>query len=75
MLGDPRDVFNLTVDEVLGAVEGAGVTDNLRALAKLRDGEMKASLARPDPPERFTIAGAHAIGAAALKRTGPGGAG
>jgi pyruvate,water dikinase len=63
---DPRDVFNLTVDELLGAVEGASITGDLKALAALRDAEMKASLARPEPPERFSIRGAHAVGAAAL---------
>ncbi len=66
VLTDPRDVFNLTVDEVLGAVEGAGITTNLKALVALRDAEMKAQQARPDPPERFTVRGAHITGAASL---------
>ena len=60
----PRDVFNLTVEELLGAFEGASITGDLKALAALREAEMKASLARPDPPERFSIRGAHSIGAA-----------
>lgn len=66
VLADPRDVFNLTVDELLGAVEGASVTSNLKALAALREGEMKASLGRPDPPERFSIRGAPLFGASGL---------
>jgi pyruvate,water dikinase len=65
-LAGPRDVFNLTVEELLGAVEGASITGDLKALAALRDAEMKASLARPDPPERFSIRGAQAVGAAHL---------
>ena len=62
----PRDVFNLSVEELLGALEGASITGNLKALVALREAEMKASLARPDPPERFSIRGAHAIGVASL---------
>ncbi|MEP7209909.1 MAG: PEP/pyruvate-binding domain-containing protein [Alphaproteobacteria bacterium] len=66
-LSAPRDVFNLTVEELLGAVEGASITGDLKGLAALRESEMKASLARPDPPERFSIRGAQSIGAANLK--------
>jgi rifampicin phosphotransferase len=66
VLSHPRDVFNLTVEELLGAVEGAGITTDLKALAALRDVEHKAQLARPDPPERFSVRGAHIVGVAGL---------
>jgi pyruvate,water dikinase len=66
VLASPRDVFNLTVDELLGAVEGSGITGDLRSLAALRAAERKAQLARPDPPERFTVRGAHITGVANL---------
>jgi len=66
VLANPRDVFNLTVEELLGAVEGAGITNDLKALAALRDAEQKASLARSDPPERFSIRGPHIAGVAGL---------
>jgi phosphohistidine swiveling domain-containing protein len=66
VLDDKRDVFALTVDELLGAVEGAGITSDLKALAALRKAEIEAELARPDPPERFSIKGAHIVGAAGL---------
>jgi pyruvate,water dikinase len=66
VLANPRDVFNLTVEELLGAVEGAGITSDLRALAALRDAEHRAQLVRPDPPERFTVRGAHVVGVAGL---------
>lgn len=66
VLAQPRDVFDLTVDELLGAVEGGGVTDGLRALVALRAAERAAQLGRPDPPERFTIRGAHITGVASL---------
>lgn len=62
VLAGSRDVFNLTVEELLGAVEGSGVTDDLKALSSLREAELKAQLARPDPPERFTVRGAHVVG-------------
>ena len=57
-LDDPRDVFNLTVDEVLGAVEGWGATEDLKALAAVRRGEMATFAAEPDPPERIVRHGA-----------------
>ncbi len=66
VLNQPRDVFNLTVEELLGAVEGAGITSDLKALAALRDAEHKAQLGRPDPPERFTVKGAHIVGVVRL---------
>ena len=66
LLKDRRDVFNLTVDELLGAVEGGGVTNDLKALAALRDAEQQAALKRPDPPERFSIRGAHVVGVSML---------
>lgn len=66
VLDDRRDVFNLTVDELLGAVEGAGVSGDLRALSRMRAAEWKAQIARPDPPERFSVRGAHITGVAGL---------
>jgi phosphoenolpyruvate synthase/pyruvate phosphate dikinase len=62
----PRDVFCLTVEELLGAVEGAAVTGDLKALVKLRQAEWDAQIRRPDPPERFSSTGAHVVGVAAL---------
>ena len=66
VLDDRRDVFNLTVDELLGAVEGAAITGDLRSLSRMRASEWKAQLARPDPPERFSVHGAHISGVAGL---------
>lgn len=66
VLDQPRDVFSLTVEELLGAVEGAGVTVDLKALVRLRDTEHRAQIARPDPPERFSVRGAHISGVAGL---------
>lgn len=65
-LEQPRDVFNLTVEELLGAVEGAGITQDLKALARLRAAEHAGQIARPDPPERFSVSGAHVTGVAGL---------
>lgn len=61
VLDDPRDVFLLTIQEALGAIEGFAVTSDLRGLAALRRREMEDAAARPDPPERVTIHGAAAI--------------
>jgi len=66
VLDDRRDVFNLTVDELLGAVEGAAITGDLRSLSRMRAAEWKEQLVRPDPPERFSVSGAHISGVAGL---------
>lgn len=65
VLNDRRDIFHLTVEELLGAVEGAGVTTDIKALAALRKAEHEAALSRPDPPERIAMRGAHVLGAVA----------
>jgi pyruvate,water dikinase len=64
VLANQRDVFNLTVEELLGAVEGSGITSDLKTLAALREAEHRQQVARPDPPERFTVRGAHIVGVA-----------
>jgi pyruvate,water dikinase len=57
LLDDPRDVFLLTVDEVLGSIEGFGTSADLMGLADVRRREMEAALAMPDPPERIVVRG------------------
>lgn len=52
-----EDVFFLTVPEILGAVEGAMLAQDLAPLARLRRAEMEAAAARPDPPERLAARG------------------
>jgi len=66
VLNASRDVFCLTVEELLGAVEGAAVTGDLRALVRLRQAEWDAQVKRPEPPERFSARGAHVVGVASL---------
>lgn len=53
----PRDVFLLTLPEVLGAIEGFGVTADLLGLAEVRRGEMERAAALSDPPERIIVEG------------------
>lgn len=55
LLEAETDVFLLTVEEWLGAVEGGVPDRHLKALAELRRAEMAQDLARPDPPERLMI--------------------
>ncbi len=57
LLDAPRDVFYLTTAEVLGAVEGFGLSGDLKALVALRKAEDAASEERPDPPERIELRG------------------
>ena len=54
-LDDPLDIFELTVAEVLGAIEGAGLDEDLRAKAAARKTE--AARFGPEPPRRILIRG------------------
>lgn len=58
LIEEPRDVFFLTVQETLGAIEGFGVSADLRGLVALRKREMEAAGRRCDPPERVDLRGA-----------------
>ncbi|MCC5964545.1 MAG: hypothetical protein JJU24_00275 [Natronohydrobacter sp.] len=57
LLDAPRDVFCLTTSEILGAVEGYGLSGDLKALVALRKAEDSAAANRPDPPERIELRG------------------
>ena len=58
VLDDPRDIFMLSLDEVLGSIEGFALDTDLRAIAARRRAEMEAFTALPDPPERIVTDGA-----------------
>jgi len=60
-LAEPRDVFFLTVEEVLGFVEGSTATTDLGGLAALRQREFAAFRAR-SPADRFATRGAVHLG-------------
>jgi pyruvate,water dikinase len=66
-LAGERDVFLLTVEEWLGALEGGGVDRDLKGLVALRRAEEAADRQRPDPPERFEIRGAFLPGLERLR--------
>ncbi len=57
-LDDARDVFFLTVEELLGAARGTAVSHDLRALAAARRDEFARYRDEPPPPDRFTTRGA-----------------
>ena len=57
LIETPRDVFYLTVGEVLGAVEGHGLSHDLKAIVALRKAEDTAAANRPDPAERLELRG------------------
>jgi len=52
-LDDARDVFHLTIDELLGFVEGTSACRDLRGLAAVRRAESARFAAAPPPPNRF----------------------
>ena len=58
VLNDPRDVFYLEVDEVLGFVEGRSTCGDLRSLAAVRRREFQDYAMLPAPPDRFETRGA-----------------
>ncbi len=52
-IDDARDVFDLTIDELLGYAEGNAPCRELRALAAVRRAERARYAAAPPPPNRF----------------------
>jgi pyruvate,water dikinase len=57
LLTTPRDIFSLTKDEVLGAVEGSGLSHDLKAIVAMRQAHDVAAEKRADPPERVMLRG------------------
>ncbi|TVR45185.1 MAG: phosphoenolpyruvate synthase [Planctomycetota bacterium] len=57
-LDDPRDVFHLTLDEVLGSVDGTTPCADLAGLARVRRAEYERCVAAPPPPDRCLTRGA-----------------
>jgi pyruvate,water dikinase len=77
IIDEPRDVLLLTVDEVLGAIEGFATTSDLAGLVAVRKAELAACARLPDPPERIRVEGAFigrapAAAVAASTNAGPG---
>ena len=61
-LGEARDVFYLTVDEVLGFVDGTIVSTDLRGLVATRRAEFATYRQEPALPGRFVTRGAIHLG-------------
>lgn len=57
LLDAPRDVFFLTTEELLGAVEGYGLSPDLKSLVAMRKAEDASSARREDPPARIELRG------------------
>jgi rifampicin phosphotransferase len=57
-LAEPRDVFYLEVEEVLGYVEGSTSTTDFRELVRIRRGEFDEFRAGAEPADRFETFGA-----------------
>ncbi|HLZ65706.1 MAG TPA: PEP/pyruvate-binding domain-containing protein [Aliidongia sp.] len=62
LLEQADDVFMLTLDEVLGAVEGGAASYDLKGLAALRRRELAEAAQVTDLPERIVLKGATAVG-------------
>ena len=56
-LDEPRDVYWLNLDEVLGFVEGTTTSADLRGLARVRKAEYEAYRQGPAPAARFATYG------------------
>ncbi|MDJ0614349.1 MAG: PEP/pyruvate-binding domain-containing protein [Rhizobiaceae bacterium] len=61
LIDAPNDIFMLTVQEILGAIEGFAVTPNLKGLVELRRAEFERVGELPDPDERISISGAMVV--------------
>lgn len=61
-LNDHRDVFYLTVAELLGFIEGTAVTTDLRSLVALRRREFDTYRNTPAPADRFETRGPVYVG-------------
>ncbi|HYL19084.1 MAG TPA: PEP/pyruvate-binding domain-containing protein [Burkholderiales bacterium] len=57
LLADPRDVFYLELDELIGFVEGHATTADLKGLAAVRKTEFDMYRTTPAPAERFETRG------------------
>lgn len=62
LLDDPRDIFYLEVQEILGFVEGTATTTNLRDLAQLRKADFDKFRALPAPADRCETRGVVSVG-------------
>lgn len=62
VLDQPRDVFHLELEEVLGFVSGTATCHDLRALAQARMQAYAGYAATPAPAERFPTRGWVAVG-------------
>lgn len=58
LLDHERDVFYLTVEELVAFVEGRGITGDIRNLARLRKAEYQVYEDSPAPPDRLLTFGA-----------------
>lgn len=74
-LDDPRDVLDLTVEEVLGAFDGTLPGSDLRALAALRRADRERWEALPAPPPRLVSLGGRPLDVARPAAAGIGGSG
>ncbi|MEJ6397348.1 PEP/pyruvate-binding domain-containing protein [Yoonia sp. 208BN28-4] len=71
LLDAPRDVFHLTTTEVLGAVEGFGLSPDLKSIVAMRQAQDAASAKRDDPAERIEIRGPAIYAPTATKEAAP----
>lgn len=62
LLDDPRDIFFLTLEEIIGFVEGTAVSTDLRGLVALRRAEFDRYRTDPAPADRFETWGAVHVG-------------
>jgi rifampicin phosphotransferase len=58
LLDDPRDIFYLEVEEILGFIEGTATTTDLRGLAQVRQTEFARHRSAEAPADRFATHGA-----------------
>ena len=71
LLEQADDIYFLSVEEVLGVIEGFAISADIAPLAALRRKEMEAAAERSDPDERIVVRGAAFSGFSATASTKP----
>lgn len=70
LLEEPRDIFYLEVEEVLGFVNGTATTTDLKGLVSVRKAEYARFQALPVPADRFETHGIVSVGHTFTESTG-----
>ena len=58
LISNPKDIFYLTIDEIISLIEGRSISSNIFKLAQMREQEYERYRKSPPCPDRMIIKGA-----------------